>query len=142
MFTFYGRGHFPRPRSPKFHCWVKKTFWVNPAPSPSEKKTKYFYEGIIKQESYSFSFIIFSLLKVKGLYLRSIRTFLNNYDIGKKKREESPGNNNRHEPKRIKYNIVETTSNSCQIQCKPLNVIFLGQRQSDNINQMITLTEW
>ena len=27
------------------------------------------------------------------------------------------------------------------IQCKPLNVITLGQSQSDNINRMITLTE-
>ena len=27
------------------------------------------------------------------------------------------------------------------IQCKPLNVITLGQRQSDNIKSMITLTE-
>ena len=29
----------------------------------------------------------------------------------------------------------------CVIQCKPLNVIIVGQRQSDNINRMITLTE-
>ena len=27
------------------------------------------------------------------------------------------------------------------IQWKPLNVITLGQRQTDNINQMITITE-
>ena len=28
-----------------------------------------------------------------------------------------------------------------KVQCKPLNVITLGQLQSDNINRMITLTE-
>ena len=28
-----------------------------------------------------------------------------------------------------------------ELQCKPLNVITLGQPKSDNINRMITLTE-
>ena len=30
---------------------------------------------------------------------------------------------------------------NCIIQCKPLNVITLGQSKSDNINRMITITE-
>jgi hypothetical protein len=28
-----------------------------------------------------------------------------------------------------------------EIQCKPLNVLTSGQRQTDNINRMITITE-
>ena len=39
------------------------------------------------------------------------------------------------------YNHTNWSPIPLQIQCKPLNLITLGQGKSDNINQMITLTK-